>query len=116
MDALSSFLKSVRLEGAVFLNAEFTAPWCIRGRFGPARAAERIPSADHVVFVHFVVEGRCKVRLAESANADAVEATAGDVILLPQDDRYVMGTDLHLALMETDNVDAAAAAAEDDFI
>ena len=31
MDALSDVLKSVRLEGAVYLNAEFTAPWCIRG-------------------------------------------------------------------------------------
>ena len=28
MDALSDVLKSVRLEGAVYLNAEFTAPWC----------------------------------------------------------------------------------------
>ncbi|HET9762469.1 MAG TPA: cupin domain-containing protein, partial [Casimicrobiaceae bacterium] len=31
MDALSEVLKSVRLEGALYLNAEFTAPWCIRG-------------------------------------------------------------------------------------
>ena len=87
MDALSSVLKSVRLEGAVFLNAEFTAPWCIRGRFGLARASARIPSADHVVFFHFLVEGRCNVRLAESPNSDEVEANTGDVILLPRDDR-----------------------------
>jgi len=31
MDALSDVLKFLRLEGAVYLNAEFTAPWCIRG-------------------------------------------------------------------------------------
>jgi hypothetical protein len=36
MDALSGVLKSVRLEGAVYLNAEFTAPWCIRGKCGLA--------------------------------------------------------------------------------
>ncbi|HZR03125.1 MAG TPA: AraC family transcriptional regulator [Burkholderiales bacterium] len=116
MDALSSVLKSVRLEGAVFLNAQFAAPWCIRGRFGLARAKQRIPSADHVVFFHFLVHGRCKVRLAGSPVEDAMEASAGDVILLPQDDRYVMGSDLHLVPMDTDNVDAAAAAAEDEFI
>jgi len=31
MDALSDVLKPVRLEGAVFLDAEFSAPWCLRG-------------------------------------------------------------------------------------
>ena len=114
MDALTGVLKSVRLEGAVFLNAEFTAPWCIRGRFGLARARERIPGADHVVFFHFLVEGRCKVRLAE--RGPDVPVAAGDVILLPQDDRYMMGSDLHVAPIDTDGVDDAAAAAEDDFI
>ncbi len=118
MDALSSVLKSVRLEGAVFLNAEFTAPWCIRGRFGLARARERLPGADHVVFFHFLVEGRCKVRLVDERGdvAQVLDVSAGDVILLPQDDRYLMGSDLHVAPMDTDNVDAAAAAAEPEFI
>jgi hypothetical protein len=32
MDALSDVLKSVRLEGALYLNAEFAAPWCMRCR------------------------------------------------------------------------------------
>jgi AraC-like DNA-binding protein len=110
-------LRSVRLEGAVFLSAEFTAPWCIRGRFGLERAKARLPGADHVMFFHFLVEGRCKVRLADVPPDDAaIEARAGDVILLPQDDRYVMGSDLHLAPLETDNIDAAGAAAEDKFI
>lgn len=118
MDALSAVLKSVRLEGAVFLNAEFTAPWCIRGHFGLARARARLPAADHVLFFHFLVEGHCKVRLADGAGGrvDAIDVTAGDVILLPQDDRYMMGSDLHIAPMETGDVDDAAAAVEDDFI
>ena len=30
MDALSEILHSVKLEGAVFYNAEFTAPWGFR--------------------------------------------------------------------------------------
>ncbi|HEU0202613.1 MAG TPA: AraC family transcriptional regulator [Burkholderiaceae bacterium] len=118
MDALSGVLKSVRLEGAVFLNAEFTAPWCIRGRFGLARARQRLPAADHVVFFHFLVEGCCKIRLVDDvgAIARALDVTAGDVVLLPQDDRYLMGSDLHVAPMDTDNVDDAAAAAEPEFI
>src|SRR5512147_1174 len=104
MDALSSVLESVRLEGAVFLNAEFTAPWCIRGQFGLARAKKRLPTADHVVFFHVLVHGRCRVRLADGAGAAAseVEVRAGDVVLLSRDDRYVMGSDLQLAPLETE--------------
>jgi AraC family transcriptional regulator, alkane utilization regulator len=117
VDTLSVVLKSVRLEGAVFLNAEFTAPWCIRGRFGLARAMQRLPAADHVVFFHFLVEGRCKVRLAEGARGEQTfDVAAGDVVLMPQDDRYLMGSDLHLAPMDTEHVDEAGATAEDDFI
>ncbi len=118
MDALSSVLKSVRLEGAVFLNAEFTAPWCIRGRFGLTRARQRLPGADHVVFFHFLVEGNCKVRLVDDLGvvANVLDVSAGDVILLPQDDRYLMGSDLHVAPMDTDPADADQAAAEPEFI
>jgi len=29
MDALTDVLKAMRLSGGVFLDAEFTEPWCI---------------------------------------------------------------------------------------
>ena len=35
MDALSDLLRVVRLSGGVFLDAEFSAPWCIAARVGP---------------------------------------------------------------------------------
>jgi hypothetical protein len=34
MDALSDVLSAVRLDGAVYVNAEFTAPWCVATQFG----------------------------------------------------------------------------------
>lgn len=30
MDVLSEVLKAVKLDGALFYNAEFSAPWCFR--------------------------------------------------------------------------------------
>ena len=30
MDVLSEVLKAVKLDGALFYNAEFSAPWCAR--------------------------------------------------------------------------------------
>jgi hypothetical protein len=118
MDALSHVLESVRLEGAVFLNAEFAAPWCIRGRFGLARAKARLPTADHVVFFHVLVHGQCRVRLVDDAGGTASEVAvhAGDVILLSRDDRYLMGSDLQLAPLETEVPELAAAAQEPDFV
>jgi AraC family transcriptional regulator, alkane utilization regulator len=98
MDALSAVLQSVRLEGAVYLNAEFTAPWCIRGELGLASVRERLAGAEHVAFFHFLTEGACKVRLADGDQV--LEASAGDLVLLPREGRHLMGTDLHLAPME----------------
>ena len=98
MDALSDVLNSVRLEGAVYLNAEFTAPWCIRGELGLASVRERLAGSEHVAFFHFLTEGRCKVRLADGG--EVFEAAAGDLILFPQEGRHLMGTDLQLAPME----------------
>ena len=100
MDTLSDVLKSVRLEGAVYLNAEFTAPWCIRGELGLASVRERLAGAEHVAFFHFLTEGSCKVRLLEGSEVH--EASAGDLILFPQEGRHLMGTDLQLAPMEAE--------------
>ena len=114
MDALSDVLKSVRLEGALYLNAEFTAPWCMRGRYGLASVRERLAGADHVVFFHFLIEGSCKVRLADGV--DVLAVAAGDVVLFPQDDRHLMGSDLHIAPLEAERVAGVDAPAEPDFI
>lgn len=100
MDVLSRILKSVSLEGALFLNAEFTAPWCIAGRYGMASVRERLAGAEHVVFFHFLVKGRCRIRLADSP--DAITVSAGDVVLFPRDDRHLLGSDLHLSPIEAD--------------
>ena len=105
MDALSDVLKSVRLEGAVYLNAEFTAPWCIRGECGLPTVRARLAGAEHVAFFHFLTEGACKVRLVDGA--ETYDASVGDLILFPREGRHLMGSDLQLAPRE-----AEAAAAE----
>ena len=112
VDTLSGVLKSVRLEGAIFLDAEFTAPWCMRGKYGMTSVREQLAGAEHVVLFHFLTQGSCRVRLAEGG--DVIDVAAGDLILFPQDDRHLMGSDLHMAPLEADNlIDAAAAAAAD---
>jgi AraC-like DNA-binding protein len=111
MDALSDVLKSVRLEGAFFLNAEFSAPWCVHSRFGLASVSDRLARAEHVAFFHFLVEGSCKVRLADGGNV--LDVAAGDLVLFPYDDRHLMGSDLHLAPIDAKSLIGSAAADAD---
>ena len=110
MDALSDVLKSVRFEGALYVNAEFTAPWCMRGRYGMASVRQRLAGAEHVVYFHLITEGSCQVKLADGDEVFGL--SAGDLVLFPQDDRHLMGSDLHMAPLEADQlIDAATAVA-----
>src|SRR4051812_10626249 len=114
MDALSDVLKSVRLEGAVYLNAEFTAPWCIRGECSVPSVLQRVAGAEHVLFFHFLTEGRCKVRLADSA--EALDVAAGDLVLLPREEKHLLGSDPHLAPIDLSGQVGASEAADADLI
>jgi AraC-like DNA-binding protein len=99
MDALSDVLKSIRLEGAVYINAEFTAPWCVRARFGLGSALARLAGAEHVLFFHFVTEGQGFTRLDTSD--EIVPLAAGDLVLYPKEDMHLLGSDLSLPPVET---------------
>jgi AraC-like DNA-binding protein len=103
MDALSEVLKAIRLDGAVYLNAEFTAPWCVSAKFGLHTATRTLPATDHVVFFHVLTRGRCRARLADGG--DAVEVSTGDVLLFPHDDLHVLGSDVALTPGERELVE-----------
>jgi AraC-like DNA-binding protein len=92
MDALSDVLSAVRLDGAVYVDAEFTAPWCVATQYGLHTAAPKLPDSDHVVFFHLLTDGSCLARLA--GGSEVIEVKAGDLLMLPHDDLHVLGSDL----------------------
>ena len=94
MDALSDLLSAVRLDGAVYVDAEFTAPWCVETQFGLHTALPKLPESDHVIFFHLLTDGACLARLA--CGKEVMEVKAGDVLLLPHDDLHLLGSDLKL--------------------
>jgi AraC family transcriptional regulator, alkane utilization regulator len=114
MDALSDVLKSVHLEGAVYINAEFTAPWCVSAKFGLLTAGARLTPADQVVFFHYLTEGSCKVKL--DGRADTMHVSAGDLVLFLNEARHLLGSDLQLSPVETARLMDPAAAAGGDLI
>ena len=91
MDTLSNVLQVLRLTGAVFLDAEFTAPWCVVSKSGHTTEGP-LAEFEHVVFFHWRIEGRCKARLA--AGGETFEIAAGDLLLMPNDETHLMGSDL----------------------
>jgi len=101
MDALSDLLQVVKLDGALFLDSRFTAPWCVESR--PARESGGIfASAGHIVFFHVLTHGRCRVRLKSGGASMDVEA--GDLLLVAHDDAHLLGSDLHLAPVTSDTL------------
>lgn len=108
MDALSDVLKSVHLEGAVYINAEFTAPWCALSKFGLTSVKGSLSEAEHVMFFHFLTEGGCKLRMADGG--ETLDLVAGDLVLFLNDAAHLLGSDLRLAPVATASlIDADAA-------
>lgn len=91
MDALSDVLRLVRLTGAVFLDAEFSAPWCISAPSGVKVCTQRMPQAQHVATYHLVTAGSCEIMFdGESPH----HARAHDLIVIPGGDPHLLGSDL----------------------
>ncbi len=89
MDALSQTLRVVRLVGAIFINAKFTAPWAYQSPKAAAAAPLLEPGAEQVVIFHLITEGECYVELADEP---AVHLRGGDVVVFPQGDAHVMSS------------------------
>jgi AraC-like DNA-binding protein len=87
MDALSEALRVVRLVGAIFINARFTAPWCYQSPRADAAAPLLEPGAERVVIFHLITEGECYVEIDDGP---AVRLCAGDVVLFPKGDAHRM--------------------------
>lgn len=87
MDALSETLRVVRLVGAIFINARFTAPWCYQSPPAAAAAPLLEPGAESVVIFHLITEGECYAEIGESP---PTRLAAGDVIVFPQGDAHRM--------------------------
>ena len=98
MDALSETLRVVRLVGAIFINARFTAPWCYQSPAADSAAPILEPGADRVVIFHLITEGECHVELGDEP---PLKLVAGDVVIFPQGDAHRMSSQPGLAPAES---------------
>nr|WP_218583835.1 AraC family transcriptional regulator [Pseudomonas akapageensis] len=101
MDAFSDVLRVIRLSGGVFLEAEFTAPWCVNGRISADACKPFLMAPRHIIASHFVVAGNMQVRIDDSP---AIDVRAGELVLFPRNDAHTFGSDLSIAPMSASDV------------
>lgn len=86
MDAFSEILSGVKLNGALYFHAEFTAPWGALSPESRALAPLLAPGAPHMLIYHYVIEGHAYAHIGGRAMA----LEPGDVVVVPHGDAHVM--------------------------
>jgi AraC-like DNA-binding protein len=88
VDALSEVLKIVKLQGALFFNAEFSAPWCLASSESSQVASLLCPGAGHLIIYHYLADGGAYAQLPQGTRRDLV---SGDVVIFPHGDAHILG-------------------------
>jgi len=101
VDAFSDVLNVVSLTGGVFLNAEFTAPWCVVTPPRSAMTAALAPAAGSLVLYHFVVEGGCWIAVDGHPPA---RVEAGQLVMIPGGDSHLLGSALEIAPVQIGSI------------
>ena len=87
MDVLSEVLKVVKLQGAMFYNGEFSAPWSFRSPASCNVAPFVAAGAEHVIIYHLLTEGHAS---AHVEGGDRLSLDAGDVVIFPHGDPHTI--------------------------
>lgn len=91
LDAFSDVLRVMRLAGGVFLEAELTAPWCIKGKISADHCKPFLVSPRHIVASHFVARGQMRLQVD---GGESIDVRTGELVLLAHNDEHLIGSDL----------------------
>lgn len=89
MERIYEALRSMRLSGAVFLEADLTAPWGFNSRVDPADCAPYMTPPRHLISYHFLLDGECMIRLEGRA---PLPIRGGEIVVLPRNDAHVLAS------------------------
>jgi AraC-like DNA-binding protein len=98
MDAFSEVLSGVRLKGAMFFSAEFSAPWQLSTPHCRVLASTLEPDVPHVLVYHFVVEGAARAGVDGGPELDL---SAGDIVVFPHGDPHFLRAGIGANLIES---------------
>jgi AraC-like DNA-binding protein len=94
MDALSEVLRVIKIDSAIFLNGEFSEPWCVSTPETCQLAPMLARGPGQVIIYHLLCEGRAYVHLPDGAR---IALSAGDLVTFPHGHGHVMGSGPRMA-------------------
>ncbi len=101
MDSLSILVEKMRLTGSIFLDAEFTAPWCVTSSIGPDDCVQFVPIPRNVIAFHYVSTGKL---LTQVGNGTPMAVSRGEIVLFPRNDKHTIGSQLDIAPVKADSL------------
>jgi AraC-like DNA-binding protein len=101
VDALSAVLQSIKLDSAIYFNAEFHEPWRLTSPQSCLLAPILAGRSAHVIIYHLLAEGEA---FAQVEDGERVEMVGGDLVSFPHGHSHILGNGARVAA-----VDAAAA-------
>ena len=101
MDALLDMLRAMRLTGGIFLDAEFTAPWCVTAKVGPEDCTPFTPEPRYIIAYHHVTAGRFLLKLG---GQPPIQVKGGEIVVLPRNDHHVIGSALNLRAISAEHL------------
>jgi AraC-like DNA-binding protein len=101
MDVLSDVLRSVRLTGGVFLDAHFTAPWCVSAQLRAGDCKAFLASPTQVIAYHVILEGTLFVGFD---GEPAVTVGPGEIVILPRNDSHTLASASGLKPIKADDL------------
>jgi AraC-like DNA-binding protein len=88
-DPLTAVLRSVSLSGGVFVDARFSAPWCVRTRLTAADWGPFLARPTQVIAYHVIIAGELDLSVAGES---PIRLRAGEIALLTHNDDHVMAS------------------------
>jgi AraC-like DNA-binding protein len=106
MDPMADILSATRLSGGIFLDAEFTAPWCVTAQVGPEDCSPFVPEPLNIIAYHYVSSGEVQLQVDDEP---PVTVRGGEIIVLPRNSAHRLGSDVTLRAVSADGLILPAA-------
>ena len=97
MDALSEVLRIIKLDSAIYFNAEMSEPWCLASPQSAVLAPVLARSAAHVIIYHLLCDGRAYVQLHDG---ERVWLSPGDIVTFPHGHGHTLGGGPHVPAVD----------------
>lgn len=101
MEAVRNMLRGMRLSGGVFLEAVFTAPWCVNSQVQQEDCAPFGCAPRQIISYHYVTAGEMLLKVS---GAPPVTVREGEIVVLPRNDTHVIGSALNIRPIDAEHL------------